>query len=48
VEGLLFLQKKKQKDFYPLARRLTTQRRANLAKVFWFFFPKKNVLPYVF
>jgi hypothetical protein len=42
-KGLLFLKKKKQKDFYPLAPRCTVQARRKRMKVFWFFFSKKNV-----
>jgi len=34
-KNLLFLKKKKQKDFYPVSKGM---------KVFWFFFSKKNVL----
>jgi len=39
-KGLLFLKKKQQKDFYPFAVE------GAWIKVFWFFFSKKNVLPY--
>ncbi|MCQ4161372.1 hypothetical protein NON00_15740 [Roseomonas sp. GC11] len=42
---LLFLKKKKQKDFLSGCRRLPAQRDAVLEKVFWFFFSKKNTLP---
>jgi hypothetical protein len=36
---LLFLKKKKQKDFPPFA---PAPDRAQVGKVFWFFFSKKN------
>jgi hypothetical protein len=39
---LLFLKKKKQKDYYSLAPRAAVA--SKLTKVFWFFFPKKNIL----
>ncbi|MCC6719891.1 MAG: hypothetical protein IT555_18595 [Acetobacteraceae bacterium] len=42
-EELLFLKKKKQKDFHPFGRAPTPQ--AKRIKVFWFFFSKKNALP---
>jgi uncharacterized protein YecT (DUF1311 family) len=45
-KNLLFLKKKKQKDFYFLVhvgRRLTLQE----MKVFWFFFSKKNIFAFV-
>jgi hypothetical protein len=40
---VFFSEEKKQKTFVCLARRCT-QRRAQVAKVFWFFFSKKNFL----
>jgi hypothetical protein len=43
-KDLLFLKKKKQKDFYPFG--LGARRgRAEGIEVFWFFFSKKNMLP---
>ena len=45
-EGLLFLKKKKQKDFCPMAsRRCNLGATHQMAKVFWFFFSKKNRFP---
>ncbi len=42
-EGLLFLKKKKQKDFYPFVLREEAARlRDERIEVFWFFFSKKN------
>jgi hypothetical protein len=43
-KNLLFLKKKKQKDFYDLARVLGVPARVPVIKVFWFFFSKKNRL----
>jgi hypothetical protein len=43
-KSLLFLKKKKQKDFSPLARVPVAQRGCKRVKVFWFFFSKKNRL----
>jgi hypothetical protein len=40
-ESLLFLKKKKQKDFL-LCYRGQARRHTPLKKVFWFFFSKKN------
>jgi hypothetical protein len=42
-QELLFLKKKKQKDFYPDF----SEWRRQQEKVFWFFFSKKNVLPFI-
>jgi hypothetical protein len=42
---LLFLKKKKQKDFASLARALGGRRARKLTKVFCFFFPKKQAFP---
>jgi hypothetical protein len=44
-KDLLFLKKKKQKDFHPFAFARNFQRPAKRIKVFWFFFSKKNILP---
>jgi hypothetical protein len=41
---VFFSEEKKQKTFAPLSRR-SRPARAPLAKVFWFFFSKKNILP---
>jgi hypothetical protein len=45
-KDLLFLKKKKQKDFYPFAVERPGQFGSNGEgmKVFWFFFSKKNML----
>jgi hypothetical protein len=45
-KGLLFLKKKKQRDFYPFARgeAVTLRTNGEVGKVFWFFFSKKNML----
>jgi hypothetical protein len=40
---VFFFEKKKQKTFTSLSRAYAT-RRAQDAKVFWFFFSKKNIL----
>jgi len=39
-EGLLFLKKKKQKNFYSL--NLAAELYGQRMKFFWFFFPKKE------
>jgi len=39
-----FFEKKEAKNFYPCGPR-RSQRARNHAKVFWFFFSKKNILP---
>jgi hypothetical protein len=43
-KDLLFLKKKKQKDFYPFAPGPSGQSVRKWIKVFWFFFSKKNIL----
>jgi hypothetical protein len=50
-KSLLFLKKKKQKDFYPSARAEVDVRMDRLGpaqdiKVFWFFSSEKNILPH--
>jgi hypothetical protein len=40
--SLLFLKKKKQKDFYPLALSPTILPRCKRTKVFWLFFKKER------
>jgi hypothetical protein len=47
-EGLLFLKKKKQKDFFTLGhgRGLRQRPWPIVMKVFWLFFSKKNHLPF--
>ena len=43
-KSLLFLKKKKQKDFYPFMPGRVTPPGIKGMKVFWFFFSKKNIL----
>jgi hypothetical protein len=45
AKNLLFLKKKKQKDFYSFALRAVVSSGSKVGKVFWFFFSKKNMLP---
>jgi hypothetical protein len=42
VKSLLFLKKKKQKDFSPFAPSGDATHPRQVGKVFWFFFSKKN------
>jgi len=44
-KSLLFLKKKKQKDFYPFLPRLTEQHRQQMGKSFLVLFFKKERLP---
>jgi len=44
-KDLLFLKKKKQKDFYPFWPRLTDQHRQQMGKSFLVLFFKKERLP---
>jgi hypothetical protein len=41
---VFFFEKKKQKTFVALGFRLSERARPRVAKVFWFFFSKKNIL----
>ena len=45
-KNLLFLKKKKQKDFYSFALVIGVGCLAKRIKIFWFFFSKKNILTF--
>jgi hypothetical protein len=45
-KGLLFLKKKKQKDFDSSGAGMFEHQWPRLIKVFWFFFSKKELLPH--